>query len=184
LDPTSAAFAAFANQPAGLFTPTPGVNGTSSFGTLPTTAVAISHDLQTPNIGLSVDSPLSMSNGTSLPAVTSTAGSAFAVPQTIQPHQFQDYQPFAQSLHPQYLNPSQYDPRPPSGPGSPMDLSGNGEMLAEGITMDDSMAGVTPIGSLAPPMPLDEKQFDHIAQLLPPSSERFVSSRAYDVRVR
>jgi hypothetical protein len=62
-----------------------------------------------------------------------------------------------------------------------MDLSGNGELLTEGITMDDSMAGVTPISSLAPPMPLDAKQFDHISQLLPPSSasERFVSPCSY-----
>lgn len=54
-----------------------------------------------------------------------------------------------------------------------MDLSGNGDMLPDEMAMGDSMTGVTPIGSLAPPMPLDEKQFDHITQMLPPSSERF-----------
>ncbi|KAF8250103.1 hypothetical protein K440DRAFT_619527 [Wilcoxina mikolae CBS 423.85] len=171
MDPTSAAFAAFANQPPGLFTPTPGMNVSSSFGvtnSVSANAISTTHDLQTPSIGISIGTPLSLPNGSTLPAPTTSEG--FGAPQTIQPHQFHNYQPFSQPLHPQYLDPSQYEPRPPSGPGSPMDISGGSELLSDSMRMSDPMNGVT---SLNPPMPLDEKQFDHIAQLLPQSSERF-----------
>jgi hypothetical protein len=110
LDPTSSAFAAFANQqPPGLFTPTPGGTNTLLNTTNPVTT---QHGLETPNIGISIDTPLSMPTHATI--APSTAD--FAAPQTIQPHQFHNYQPFTQSMQPHYLDPSQYDPRPPSGP--------------------------------------------------------------------
>lgn len=170
MDPTSAAFAAFANQPPGLFTPTPGVNGNSTYGTgNPMADAAVK--LETPSIGISIGTPLSLANGTTLPPPTA----GFVSP-TMQPHQFHNYQSFSQPMHNGYLNPSQYDPRPPSGPGSPMDISGSGEMMSDAMALSDSMDGTmngnTP--TLVPPIPLDEKQFDHISQLLPTSSERSV----------
>jgi len=57
-----------------------------------------------------------------------------------------------------------------------MDISGSGEMMSDAMALSDSMDGTmngnTP--TLVPPIPLDEKQFDHISQLLPTSSERSV----------
>ncbi|KAI5855361.1 CP2 transcription factor-domain-containing protein [Tricharina praecox] len=157
MDPTSAAFAAFANQPPGLFTPTPGVNGSSTYGTgNPMAGVAVTtHGLETPSIGISIGTPLSLSNGTTLPP-----SSTGFVPPTIQPHQFQNYQPFAQPMHNGYLNPSQYEQRPPSGPGSPMDITGGGDMMSDAMVLNDSLNGsMNGTPTLVPPMPLDEKQF-------------------------
>lgn len=116
LDPNSSAFAAFANQPPQYYTPTPGApNGGFSNHV---------NELPTPNMGISIGTPLSMSNGITMAPVT-TSDLAFA-PQTIQPHQFHTYLPFTQPLQPQYVEPA-FD-RQESGPGSPMDIGGELEM--------------------------------------------------------
>ncbi|KAF8461043.1 CP2 transcription factor-domain-containing protein [Kalaharituber pfeilii] len=115
LDPNSSAFAAFANQPPGYYTPTPNApNGLTNHV----------NDIPTPSVGISIGTPLALSNTMTMAPVTATDLS-FA-PQTIQPQQFQNYLPFTQPLHPQYVEPA-FD-RPPSGPGSPMDLGGAGEL--------------------------------------------------------
>jgi hypothetical protein len=168
MDPTSNAFAVFANQPPNLFTPTPQADAGANFNVttpMPSNGVATTHDLQTPNIGISLGDPLV--NGSSL---TSSADAAAYASQTIQPHQFSNYQPFSQSIQNQFLNPSQYDLRPPSGPGSPMDVSGSEELISDPMSIN--------LTTMAPPMPLDEKQFNQISQLLP-SSDRLVLSLKY-----
>ncbi|KAF8459521.1 hypothetical protein BGX38DRAFT_23824 [Terfezia claveryi] len=116
LDPNSSAFAAFANQPPGYYTPTPGAPN----------AVFSNHvnELPTPNMGISIGTPLSMSNCMTMAPVT--ASDLTFAPQTIQPHQFHPYLGFAQPLQPQYVEPA-FD-RQPSGTGSPMDLGGELEM--------------------------------------------------------
>lgn len=177
LDPNSAAFTAFADEPPGLFTPTPTSPGFAVQSSVPANAVAIgtTHDLQAPGIGISIGTPLTLPNTNGLPAATTaTAAAAAAAPQTIQPDQFHNYQPFSQQpLQPHYLDPSHYEVRAPSDPGSPMDLSGAGGLLPDPMPLAaaDSMKGVV---SLNPPMPLDQKQFDHISRMLPTSSERSV----------
>lgn len=116
LDPNSSAFAAFANQPPGYYTPTPGAPN----------AVFSNHvnELPTPNMGISIGTPLSMSNCMTMAPVT--APDLTFAPQTIQPHQFHPYLGFAQPLQPQYVEPA-FD-RQASGTGSPMDLGGELEM--------------------------------------------------------
>lgn len=70
-------------------------------------------------------------------------------------------------MHSQYLDPSQYDLRGPSGPGSPMDLGGH--------DLDHKHS----FGDLGMPttMPSEDKNFGQLRLDLPPSSERFVSMR-------
>lgn len=160
MDPTSAAFAAFANQPPGLFTPTPG--GTN-------TVYNPNHnDLQTPNIGINAGPPLSLPNTTVMvPPTTSGVGVPDYDPQTIQPHQFHNYHPFSQPLQPHFLDPTQYAQASP-GPGSPMDLGdGGGEILPGPGPLEGSVMGPTQL------LALEGKQYDH--ELGPvASSERFV----------
>ena len=112
LDPNSSAFAAFANQPPGYYTPTP--RGTNTGFTNHV------NDLTTPNMGLTIGTPLSTE-------ITMAAASdpVFA-PQTIQPHQFHAYLQFTQPLQPQYVEPA-FD-RHETSPGSPMDLGGEIEV--------------------------------------------------------
>jgi hypothetical protein len=170
MDPTSAAFSAFANQPPGLFTPTPGGNGVTGFASAnPITANPMGTTQDT-NIGISIEAPLNVSG---LPAPTTIDTARFSAPQTIHPQQY--YQPYTRPLHSQYLDPSRYDLRSPSGPGSPMDMSGDRDMinsLAMNCSINDPLDGILSMTTtLAPPMPLDEKQFSHISQLIP-SSER------------
>lgn len=169
MDPTSAAFAAFANQPPGLFTPTPGGNMANGFNASNpiSNAIAAAHDLQASNIGISIEAPVS--NGSRLQAPSSVDTARLNATQTAHP--FHNYQPFSHPLHPQFLDQSQYNPQPPSGPGSPMDVSGDNDMMADAL--NGSLNELTSLSTtIAPPMPLDEKQFSHISQLLP-SSERF-----------
>lgn len=76
-------------------------------------------EMPSPNIGIGIGTPLSLSNGISM-APPPAPDMAFA-PQTIQPHQFHNYHPFAQPMHPQYMD-SAFSQQ--SGPGSPMDIGG------------------------------------------------------------
>lgn len=145
------------NQTPGLFTPTPGGANTTFSTSAITNAITTQHnDLQTPNIGITIGSPLSMSGGGTI--APPTTDGQFAAPQTIQPHQFHNYQPFSQSLHPQYLDPSQYDTRPPSGPGSPMDTTGAPDMMQHPIGLGNVAAGLA-TGPLS--VPLDGEQFEN-----------------------
>ncbi|KAF3920710.1 hypothetical protein AA313_de0200243 [Arthrobotrys entomopaga] len=118
LDPTSAAFAAFANQPPGYYTPTPGNPQPPSF-TEPNV------DLQTPNIGIGIGPPITAtSNGTLIsaaPAYTSHA---------INPQQFHNYHPFlAPPLYQEYAL-HNFD-APASPKGSPMEITSREEEVSE-----------------------------------------------------
>ncbi|KAL7272475.1 hypothetical protein RUND412_004717, partial [Rhizina undulata] len=157
LDPTSAAFAAFANQPAGLFTPTP--NGANNYNH--------SHqELDSPNVGISIGTPLSLPNATSMPPPTTNSMHDFA-PQTIQPQQFHNYHPFTQPLQAPYLNAVQYTGRPPSAPGSPMDMGEGVDIMADAPLLDGNS-----IIDGGPMMSLAGKQYDH-EQASITTTERF-----------
>ncbi len=86
LDPNSFAFASFANQPPGYYTPTPG--GTN------TLYHSQAGDLHTPSMGLHIGTPLSLptSEG-SLHAGSTVEMDAFHQ-QMLQPHHFQNPNPF------------------------------------------------------------------------------------------
>ncbi|KAI9773320.1 MAG: hypothetical protein M1840_007535 [Geoglossum simile] len=88
LDPNSLAFATFANQSPGYYTPTPGgVN-------------ALYHnqagDLHTPNMGIGIGTPLSLPTTAApgLHAAVPPVGIHGFTPQTIQPQQFHNFNPF------------------------------------------------------------------------------------------
>ncbi|KAK6505273.1 hypothetical protein TWF481_007184 [Arthrobotrys musiformis] len=117
LDPTSAAFAAFANQPPGYYTPTPG-------NPQPPTFSEPNVEVQTPSIGIGIGPPITTaSNGTLLH--TTQAYTAHA----INPQQFHNYHPFlAPPLHQDYALHNLDAPASPKG--SPMEISGH----EEGIT--------------------------------------------------
>ncbi|KAJ6260385.1 hypothetical protein Dda_4611 [Drechslerella dactyloides] len=110
LDPTSAAFAAFANQPPGYYTPTPGNPQPPQFN-------EHSVDLQTPNIGIGIGPPITATTG---PLMNGNV--AYTAHAAINPQQFQNYHPFlAPPLHPEY-NMHSFD-APASPKGSPMEIS-------------------------------------------------------------
>ncbi|TGZ81203.1 hypothetical protein EX30DRAFT_269609 [Ascodesmis nigricans] len=162
MDPTSSAFTAFANQPPGLFTPTPGASTATLNGLSALAPPPAPHD-----IGLSLESPMALQNGSTMLPTTSD-GQLYAAPQAIQP-QFGNFNFNQPGMPPQYLDPSQYAPRPPSGPGSPMDLSGT-----------DILGGARPLDGIlslsrGPPtsIPMDDRSFDQLSRLIPDSGEKF-----------
>ncbi|KAI5793849.1 CP2 transcription factor-domain-containing protein [Peziza echinospora] len=116
LDPNSSAFADFANQPPAYYTPTSGVSNHTLNNHM--------NELPTPNGGIGIGAALSMGNGITLPPQTSSDLSY--APQTLHPHQFHNYLPFSQPLHPQYVEPA-FD-GPHSSAGSPMDMGPDMDM--------------------------------------------------------
>src|SRR5687768_9768124 len=94
MDPNSSTFAAFVDQPAGIFTPTPG--GSNSYGSLR----SLSQPVNTSGIGLSLGTPLSLS---AIAPPDRSDLQSFAPPQTIQPTAFQNFQ-FNPSADHQYLD--------------------------------------------------------------------------------
>ncbi|KAF3918391.1 hypothetical protein ABW20_dc0103190 [Dactylellina cionopaga] len=118
LDPSSTAFAAFANQPPGYYTPTPGNPQPPPFS-------EPNVELQTPNIGIGIGPPISAATSGTLmnasPAYTTHA---------INPQQFHNYHPFlASTIHQEY-GLHNFD-APASPKGSPMELSGHEEDISE-----------------------------------------------------
>ncbi|KAI9777712.1 MAG: hypothetical protein M1839_008631 [Geoglossum umbratile] len=150
LDPNSLAFATFANQPPGYYTPTPG--GTN----------ALYHsqagDLHTPNMGISVGAPLSLptTTATGLHAVTPAAGVHDFTPQTIQSQQFHNFNPFA--AHNSFV-PGQFTEQP-TGFES-MDASPD-ESPIRNISEDTSMQDDSPVMAFHP------GHFDANMACLPP----------------
>lgn len=140
LDPNSAAFAAFANQPPGYYTPTP--NGQN------TAFPPQNHDLQTPNMGIAVGTPLSMVTAPPMQHPSAAEMHGYPGLQTIQPQQFQNYQPF---VPPPMMNghfPMHGFEVPASPRGSPMDMGAgvddemgdsNGLMSSFAPQFDDQM---------------------------------------------
>ncbi|KAI9879224.1 MAG: hypothetical protein M1830_009155 [Pleopsidium flavum] len=116
LDPNSFAFASFANQPPGYYTPTPG--GTNTLYN------SQAGDLHTPSMGIHIATPLSLptSEG-SLHAGSTVEMDAFHQ-QMLQPHHFQNPNPFGaqQSYAPSSFvhQDSGYEAMEASVDGSPM----------------------------------------------------------------
>jgi hypothetical protein len=113
-----------------------------------------------------VGTPSSLTNTTAMPPPTTTVVQDYN-PQTIQPHQFHNYHPFAQPLQSHFLDPSQYGPRPPSGPGSPMDM---GEDSSGGVLQEPGSLDGPPAMGQEQLMPMEGKQYDH--EIGPVASER------------
>jgi len=117
LDPTSAAFAAFANQPPQYYTPTPGAPNPTFLGT--------NHALQTPMYGIGIGTPLTMpilnGNINAFQPVVSAADLQNYDLQTMQPHSFINFQQFGvNDINSQYASIG-FD-RIPSPAGSPMQI--------------------------------------------------------------
>ncbi|KAF3110487.1 hypothetical protein TWF102_008065 [Orbilia oligospora] len=118
LDPTSAAFAAFANQPPGYYTPTPGNPQPPPFS-------EPNVDLQTPSIGIGIGPPI-----TAAPNATLLNTTQAYPTHAINPQQFHNYHPFlAPSLHQDYAL-HNFD-APASPKGSPMEISGREDEINE-----------------------------------------------------
>ena len=90
MDPNSFAFANFANQPPGYYTPTPGgVN---------TLYHSQAGDLHTPGMGMNIGTPLSLSHPSSALHVQDPSMADFHnfPPQFLHSHPFQNLNPFSQ----------------------------------------------------------------------------------------
>ncbi|KAF3931740.1 hypothetical protein ABW19_dt0208970 [Dactylella cylindrospora] len=118
LDPTSAAFAAFANQPPGYYTPTPGNPQPAQF---PEHSV----DLQTPSIGIGIGPPITTASSN----VLLNNGAAYTA-HAINPQQFHNYHPFlAPPIQQEYALHS-FD-APASPKGSPMEITSHNDEVPE-----------------------------------------------------
>lgn len=120
MDPNSFAFASFANQPPGYYTPTP--------GGINTLYHSQAGDLHTPGMGMNVGTPLSLpASGGALPADSAIDMHQFH-PQLLQAHQFHNVNPFApqQSFAPSTFmhHDSGYGAMEHSGEASPEDNMG------------------------------------------------------------
>lgn len=87
LDPNSFAFASFANQPPGYYTPTPGGTNTLYHNQ--------AGDLHTPSMGIHIGTPLSLPTSEGGLHAGSTAEMNAFHQQMLQPHHFQNPNPFA-----------------------------------------------------------------------------------------
>ncbi|KAI9798565.1 MAG: hypothetical protein M1833_004702 [Piccolia ochrophora] len=155
LDPDSFAFASFANQPPGYYTPTPGGTNTMYHSQ--------AGDLHTPTMGIGVCTPLSLpTSDASVPIGSSMDLPTFAA-QTLQPHQFHHFDPFAQSS----FAPSQFQHQPSfeqmdaSDDLSPMkDIGMDTEMHLQSPLMGISSKYDGPMA--APPLPSTEMFRYHV----------------------
>ncbi|OCL15351.1 hypothetical protein AOQ84DRAFT_370448 [Glonium stellatum] len=121
LDPNSFAFASFANQPPGYYTPTPG--GTN------TLYHSQAGDLHTPGFSFGLGTPLSLptSEGGAHVGQTSTGQLQAFHPHALGAHHFQNPNPFALQPHPTFAphhfshQPTAFEPLAPTHDDSPMD---------------------------------------------------------------
>ncbi|KAI9809645.1 MAG: hypothetical protein M1825_000077 [Sarcosagium campestre] len=115
LDPNSFAFASFANQPPGYYTPTPGGTNTIYHNQ--------AGDLHTPSMGFGAGTPLSMpTSETAVSLAASIEMPAFTL-HNMHGHHFNSFDPFAQptSFAPSHFQnqPTDYEPLNASGNVSP-----------------------------------------------------------------
>ncbi|KAI9670115.1 MAG: hypothetical protein M1829_004843 [Trizodia sp. TS-e1964] len=165
LDPNSFAFASFANQPPGYYTPT-----TSGTNTLYHSRAG---DLHTPRLGIGLGTPLSMSN-TNSALRTNSLGDLHSfhsqvmhqTSQTLDPHQYHNFHSFAphNAYAPSHFS-NQHDvlkPRDRHGEPSPLD----------GRAVDTEMPDVSPLmgysmGELDRQLPLAAPQDSDTCVFLP-----------------
>ncbi|ORY60959.1 CP2 transcription factor [Pseudomassariella vexata] len=165
LDPNSFSFSAFANQPPGYYTPTPGGNNTLYHPQ--------AGDLHTPTMGLG------MGLGTPLSLPTSEAAMHSGAPMVdlahfqhgMPPHHFQTFNPFMQAAPPQpSFAPSSFVHQDTGyetmdQDGSPLDSEGHEERMG---SIDATF------NSQSPPMGFQTRHFGmSMAHALPPSAEKF-----------
>jgi len=120
LDPNSFAFASFANQPPGYYTPTPG--GSTLYHSQ-------AGDLHTPGFSFGLGTPLSLptSEGGVHVGQTSTGQLQGFHPHALGAHHFQNPNPFTLQPHPTFAphhfshQPPAFEPLAPTHDESPMD---------------------------------------------------------------
>ncbi|KAI9816511.1 MAG: hypothetical protein M1827_001643 [Pycnora praestabilis] len=126
MDPNSFAFASFANQPPGYYTPTPGGSNTSYCNQ--------AGDLHTPGMGIGMGTPLS------LPTSAGGLDASHTMDMhSFDPHNFHNINPFAPQ---QSFAPSQFTHQD-SGFDQQMDILGNGSPMDD-MGIDTEMHGHPP----------------------------------------
>ena len=159
--PGSFAFNAFANVPPGYYTPTPGGNNTlfhSQAG-----------DLHTPTLGVGgIATPLSMPN--SGDALHSGGGAVMDMSgyQTLQPHQFQNFNPFMQG-------PDAHQVQQSFAPASFVQQDTGYETMEQDGGMMDVAPSEHRVPSMSATMQQQQKtaSHTHMTNLLPPNAEKF-----------
>ncbi|CZR57562.1 related to transcription factor BOM [Phialocephala subalpina] len=167
LDPNSFAFSAFANQPPGYYTPTPGGTNTLYHNQ--------AGDLHTPGMGMGMGLGTPLSLPTSAEAMhTHAMMDMSAYGHHVPPH-FQNYNPFSNpNQHPQQHQ--QHQQQTSFAPSSFVHQdTGYETMEQDGSPMDDD----TRIGPMdsniqhQSPMMSFQPQHYNMAQAMPPSAEKF-----------
>ncbi|KUJ14774.1 uncharacterized protein LY89DRAFT_122111 [Mollisia scopiformis] len=168
LDPNSFAFSAFANQPPGYYTPTPGGTNTLYHNQ--------AGDLHTPGMGLGMGlgTPLSLPNSAE-GIHTHTMMDMSAYSHHMPPH-FQNYNPFSgQQHHPQHEH-QQHQQQTSFAPSSFVHQdTGYETMEQDGSPMDDDRH-MGPMDSNIQhhsPMMSFQPQHYNMAAAMPPSAEKF-----------
>lgn len=141
MDPNSYAFASFANQPPGYYTPTPG--GTN------TIYHSQAGDLHTPGFSMGLGTPLSMptSEGALQAAQSTQPGMHAFQPHPIAPLPFQNPNPFAmahQMSQPQSFAPHQFSHQPAA-----FDSMAHAEESMDGLPVDIEMQERSPMLNFA-----------------------------------
>ncbi|KAI9845445.1 MAG: hypothetical protein M1837_004923 [Sclerophora amabilis] len=131
LDPDSFAFASFANQPPGYYTPTPG--GTN------TLYHSQAGDLHTPSMGIGLGTPSSLPLSESGLHVNSAMDMHDFSDTSLQSHQFHPFHPFGSQ---QTFAPSQFHHQPTSF--EPMDASAEASPTMNDIGLDTEMQHQSP----------------------------------------
>ncbi len=176
LDPNSFAFASFANQPPGYYTPTPG--GTN------TIYHSQAGDLHTPGFSFGLGTPLSLptSEGALHVGQSTTAAMPSFTQQAMAPHHFHSSNPFAMQHHSQQQqHPQQHHPQhqPFMQHQYPHDQGSIGHLEQapqDHSEMDDVQHGIPPMQPESPvlsfPQSYDSTALRHTA--LQPQNEKWV----------
>ncbi|KAF2086277.1 hypothetical protein K490DRAFT_66825 [Saccharata proteae CBS 121410] len=138
MDPNSFAFASFANQPPGYYTPTPG--GTN------TLYHSQAGDLHTPGFGIGLGTPLSMPTSEGALHAPQTSGTMHGFhPQAVAPIQFQNPNPFA--LPPQLTHQHSFAPHHFTHQAGAFDSMGESheDSPMDGMPVDIDMHGNSPV---------------------------------------
>lgn len=169
LDPNSFAFSAFANQPPGYYTPTPGGTNTLYHNQ--------AGDLHTPSMGLGMGLGTPLSLPSSAEGIhTHTMMDMSAYGHHMPPH-FQNYNPFSnQQQHSQLDHQQQHQQQTSFAPSSFVHQdTGYETMEQDGSPMDDDRH-MGPLDSNIQhhsPMMSFQPQHYSMAQAMPPSAEKF-----------
>ncbi|PBP19172.1 hypothetical protein BUE80_DR010005 [Diplocarpon rosae] len=168
LDPNSFAFSAFANQPPGYYTPTPGGTNTLYHNQ--------AGDLHTPGMGMGMGLGTPLSLPTSADGLNpSTMMDMSAFSHQMPPH-FHSYNPFGQP--PQQLQQQHHQPQTSYAPSSFVHQdTGYETMEHDGSPVDDEEGRMGSLeGSLqhqSPMMSYQPTQYNNMTAAMPASAEKF-----------